>query len=80
MAEPVVERTNEVTRALRKVASQVMEQAFTARAAGELPLDGFFAVAERYQSIVNQANTALYEVVARLPKLDAELRHIEDAT
>ena len=80
MAEPVVERTIEVTRALRKVASQIMERAFAARAAGTLSLDAFFGVAERYQQSVNQANTALYEVVARLPKLDGELKKIEEAT
>ena len=51
-----------------------------ARAAGELDLDGFLAVSDRYQAMINQANTALCEVVKTLPPLSEHIAKIELAT
>lgn len=76
----VVERTIAITRTLRAVAHELMECAFDAREAGELDLDGFLSVSDRYQAMINQANTALYEVVKALPPLGAHIEKIEQAT
>ena len=78
--QSVVERTIAITRSLRGVAHALMECAFDARAAGELDLDGFLAVSDRYQAMINQANTALYEVVKTLPPLTEHIAKIELAT
>lgn len=78
--QSVVERTIAITRTLRAVAHDLMEQAFDERDAGELDLDGFLAVSDRYQAMINQANTALYEVVKALPPLGEHIAMIEQAT
>lgn len=78
--QSIVERTIAITRSLREVAHALMECAFDARQAGELDLDGFLAVSDRYQAMINQANTALYEVVKALPPLGEHIEKIEQAT
>ena len=80
MAEPIIEKTIALTRSLRNVATQVMEQAHKARDAGELPLPDFLAVAERYQEMINEANRAIHDAAARLPSLTDDFSAIEDAT
>lgn len=79
-SDSVVERTIAITRALRSVAHALMERAFEAREAGELDLSSFLSVSDRYQAMINQANTALYEVVKALPPLGAHIATIEQAT
>jgi len=76
----LVERTIAITRTLRQVAHALMERAFEAREAGELDLPSFLAVSDRYQAMINQANTALYEVVKTLPPLGSHIETIERAT
>jgi hypothetical protein len=75
----VVELTISITRALRNTANAILEQAHKARAAGQLTLDEFFAVTDRYQMIINQANMACYEAVEHLPPIEKELIPIETA-
>jgi len=79
-ADAIVERTIAITRTLREVAHALMERAFAAREAGELDLPGFLSVSDRYQAMINQANTALYEVVKTLPPLGSHIQTIERAT
>ncbi|MBL9004736.1 MAG: hypothetical protein JNJ46_10840 [Myxococcales bacterium] len=79
-ADAIVERTIAITRTLREVAHALMERAFAAREAGELDLQGFLSVSDRYQAMINQANTALYEVVKTLPPLGSHIQTIERAT
>jgi hypothetical protein len=80
MPEPIVERTIAITRTLRSVAHAVMERAFDQRAVGELDMEGFLVVSERYQAMINQANRTLYQVAESLPSLGAHIEKIEQAT
>jgi hypothetical protein len=75
-----VEQTLQITQSLRNVANALMERAHQARDAGEISLDDFFAVSERYQEIINQANVACYEAAERLPAMDEHIGPIEAAT
>jgi hypothetical protein len=81
MSSPsIVDRTISVTRTLRTVANALMDFAHDARERGELSLDEFFTLSERYQTIINQANTACYEAAKQLPNMEAHLGPIESAT
>jgi hypothetical protein len=79
-SQTIVDRTIAVTRTLRTVANGLMEFAHDARARGELSLDEFFTLSERYQSIINQANTACHEAANQLPDMESHLAPIESAT
>ena len=76
----VVDRTISVTRSLRSVANAVMDRAHDFRDSGQLSLNDFFTLSERYQTIINQANRACYEAAEQLPKMDDHLAPIESAT
>jgi len=79
-SQTIVDRTIAVTRTLRTVANGLMEFAHEARERGELSLDEFFTLSERYQSIINQANTACHEAAKQLPSMESHLAPIESAT
>jgi hypothetical protein len=76
----IVDRTISVTRSLRVVANTVMDRAHDFRESGELSLNDFFTLSDRYQTIINQANRACYEAAEQLPKMDEHLAPIESAT
>lgn len=79
-ALPLIERTITLTRALRNVANALLERAHQARSDGQLSLDDFFAVTDRYQTIINQANLACYEAAEHLPDIGQYLGPVEAAT
>jgi len=77
---PIVERTVTVTRALRNAAGQLMERALADRAAGTLSKSDLLKVQDQYQSIIDAANRAVYEVTARLPPMANDFAQVEAAT
>lgn len=76
----LVDRTIAVTRALRKVANTLMDRAHEARSFGQLSLDEYFMLTERYQQIQDEANRACHEAVESLPDMEVHLGPIESAT
>jgi hypothetical protein len=79
MNSTTVDRTIALTRSLRTVANALMDRAHDARSAGEISLDEYFAVADRYQAIINQANMACYEAAEHLPTVTVDLDAVEGA-
>lgn len=65
---------------MRNFANALMEHAHEARASGQMSLDDYFVVADRYQTIINQANEACYKANTQVAPMSAQLEPIEQAT
>ena len=79
-SSPIVDRTIDLTRSLRTAANALMDTAHEQRATGKLTLNDYFAIADRYQTIINQANMAVYEAAEKLPPIEPHLAPIEAAS
>lgn len=80
VTSPIVDRTINLTRSLRVAANAMMDRAHEQRTAGQLSLNDYFAIADRYQSIINQANMVVYEAAEKLPPIEPHLAPLEAAS
>lgn len=75
-----IERILAVTRTLRRIGDELLEEARHKRERGELSLAGYMKAAEQHQELINHANRAVYRATESLPPLDAQVIAVEAAT